>query len=673
MNTICLVILVLFAVFFGIFALFSLNLIHDNVRTFGGVGFILLGVGCMIGLAFLNKIVFFIVLLSCIFFIVLSSILLGVGKKTKNAELANYDWCDESVFNKARNALTGCAAIMAVISCYTTAEGMKDVVFGGWLGYPASVAVQVTLAFLSLRLLQMILSIQSLDWSLAIKRLVSYALIFVECVYMAISSSFSYAFIATNAYAKARTGNSEEIARTYFVETANRFSIENDRRGKLLYDEMSDLVTKENGLSDAIQSSQSNTNLQLQVDILAKLSCLQLVDDQNGNGIEKEADLDDIDQRAVGSNHNSEINLKSAKSTLVSINNQMAGYANQINTCVKSLKAIAKNTPGALTQKDFQDIETYYGYFYGSSGNVMENNLTGLENSINSIPGTFDVVTSHKAIATANIQQLLQCVSVIKAGLKDATDIITQNNLTQMSSSVTSQGTSLTSAEDILKRINSIQIAAESINTKGKAVSDLNSLLQEISSWTALDTLSVDTLESVRNFCDDLKEYGKYIELKNVLKEYQEDSASKVYIIVPTETDEKIEGNVVYTTESKWKASRNDDFYTLESCIGMFPKELDGNTTLGIDDEISYAVQLQRKLMDDLTDIELAFSYFDSEYAGYRKMAVFSLVMAVFFDFSAFVMGCLLFLADYFTKHQQALTRLGEAEHQDDVLEGTVL
>ena len=54
-------------------------------------------------------------------------------------------------------------------------------------------------------------------------------------------------------------------------------------------------------------------------------------------------------------------------------------------------------------------------------------------------------------------------------------------------------------------------------------------------------------------------------------------------------------------------------------------------------------------------------------------MAVFSLVMAVFFDFSAFVMGCLLFLADYFTKHQQALTRLGEAEHQDDVLEGTVL
>lgn len=56
---------------------------------------------------------------------------------------------DSQILKNAKKALTNGAGILSVISCYTTANGMKNVVFGGWLAYPASIAVQVTLAFLS--------------------------------------------------------------------------------------------------------------------------------------------------------------------------------------------------------------------------------------------------------------------------------------------------------------------------------------------------------------------------------------------------------------------------------------------------------------------------------------------------------------------------------------------
>lgn len=39
---------------------------------------------------------------------------------------------------------------------------MKDVVFGGWLAYPASIAVQVTLAFLSFFLLRFIFAVKGI-------------------------------------------------------------------------------------------------------------------------------------------------------------------------------------------------------------------------------------------------------------------------------------------------------------------------------------------------------------------------------------------------------------------------------------------------------------------------------------------------------------------------------
>lgn len=112
---------------------------------------------------------------------------------------------DRNILDNAKKTLTSGAAMLSVISCYTTACGMHDVVFGGWLAYPASIAVQVTLAFLSFFLLRFVLSVRNLNWPRIAEKVVSYVLILVAAGYLTISSLFSYSFIATKAYERTKT------------------------------------------------------------------------------------------------------------------------------------------------------------------------------------------------------------------------------------------------------------------------------------------------------------------------------------------------------------------------------------------------------------------------------------------------------------------------------------
>lgn len=62
----------------------------------------------------------------------------------------------------------------------------------------------------------------------------------------------------------------------------------------------------------------------------------------------------------------------------------------------------------------------------------------------------------------------------------------------------------------------------------------------------------------------------------------------------------------------------------------------------------SEAIRLQKLLFAELTDVERAINYFEKEYTGYREMAVFSVVMALFFDVGAFISGSLVVLIEYF-------------------------
>ena len=232
---------------------------------------------------------------------------------------------------------------------------------------------------------------------------------------------------------------------------------------------------------------------------------------------------------------------------------------------------------------------------------------------------------------------------------------IQMDNQQSQSTQNSSNDASIQTPEDILKRINEIQIKAEINSTQNEAKNDLDNLLVEIDAWTVSKDLEARTIEKIRKFCEHLKEYRKYIELKQTLEKFNEDAIKKVYIVVSSEEEEKTVGILLYTTKAKWLSARNEAFYTLESSVTLLPNISDIEVSTSKDNsKISAipgeAIRMQRILFSELTNVEQAINYFGSEYAGYRKMAIFSVAMAVFFDLGAFISGNLVMLIQYFEK-----------------------
>lgn len=543
--------------------------------------------------------------------------------------------------------MTNGAAILSVISCYTTANGMKDVVFGGWLAYPASIAVQVTLAFLSFFLLRFILAVRTLNWPKVVERTVSYVLVLVAIGYLIMSSLFSYSFIVTNAYEKTRNENNEAIARTYFTETATLLESENNKRGTALYSALSNSINDADGLSLAIQTQQAVGQEKLNAQII---SALDEVSNMAVNiTIEQETDFDDLPNYEL---------TQSAKNTLIQSNTILKGWVDSLIEALNDLQPIAKKDAQALLSDDYSKIKNHYNILYGSSGDSAENALNQIMSTTNQIRSTNSMMRNHIQRTQNAIIDLKPKIDQLRRYLETANDIVIQ--IENQQSQSTQNNISLQSPEDILKRINEIQIKAEVSNTQEDAKNDLNDLLEDVDSWTASQNLTSQTVEKIRAFCEDLKEYRKYIELKQTLESFNESAIKKIYVIVSSEENEKTVGDLSYITEAKWISVRNENFYTLENSIALLPEypamedsqlaNSSEENTAKISEIPSKAVQMQRILFAELTDVERAINYFGKEYTGYRKMAVFSVVMAVFFDLGAFISGNLVMLIEYFIK-----------------------
>lgn len=548
---------------------------------------------------------------------------------------------DRNILDNAKKTLTSGAAMLSVISCYTTACGMHDVVFGGWLAYPASIAVQVTLAFLSFFLLRFVLSVRNLNWPRIAEKVVSYVLILVAAGYLTISSLFSYSFIATKAYERTKNENNEAIARTYFIETVNLLESENEQRGTALYSELSGAINDSNGLSLAIQIQQAVENEQLNAQIISALAGVSNM--SVTVIIEQDDDLNDVPEYAL---------TQSAKNTLIQSNSILRGWIGKLTTALSDLNAIAAKEDQLLSSDDYNKIKSHYNSLYGSSGN-------NASDALNQMIITTSEINSVNGIMRNHIQSTQNAITELKAEIDQLKPFLESANSTinQISQSIqnNSNNTSIQTAEEILKRINEIQLEAEISGTQDAAKNDLDDLLLEIDAWTLSKNLSSQSIEKIREFCEHLKEYRKYIELKQTLEKFNEDAIKKVYIVVSSEEDEKTVGNLLYTTKAKWLSSRNEAFYTLESSITLLPNISDIEVSTSKDNsKISAipgeAIRMQRILFSELTNVEQAINYFGSEYAGYRKMAFFSVAMAVFFDLGAFISGNLVMLIQYFEK-----------------------
>ena len=321
---------------------------------------------------------------------------------------------------------------------------------------------------------------------------------------------------------------------------------------------------------------------------------------------------------------------------------------------LSELNAIAQKSVQTLSTEDYNAIMSDYNILYGSENASVEETLNQTSSSISGIRGTNNRLRNHIIRTQNSLSELKNKYGQLKAFLEKAIAFIDQNNMLQLKATQNSSSTiSIQNPEDILKRINEIQIKAEVSSTQDAAKNDLDNLLEEVNAWTVSQNLTSQTVEKIRKFCENLKEYRKYIELKQTLEKLNEDAIKKVYIVVSSEEEEKTVGDILYTTEAKWMAARNETFYILENSIALLPDDLnieidESEDASKISEVPSEAIRMQRTLFAELTDVERAINYFGNEYAGYHKMAVFSVVMAVFFDLGAFISGNLVMLIQYF-------------------------
>lgn len=611
-----------------------------------GAAAIFIDIGLLILIASLNLLVAAIILMTVVVFIALWSVLCVIdmsdnGRTIKSLEL------DQSTLKSSKKSLTNGAAILSVISCYTTANGMKDVVFGGWIAYPASIAVQVTLAFLSFFLLRFILAVRTLNWPKVVERIVSYVLVLVAIGYLIMSSLFSYSFIVTNAYEKTRNENNEAIARTYFTETANLLESENRRRGTALYSAMEAAINDPNGLSAAVQLQQDTDTIQKNSDLL-----LFLTDVRNITGkitFETMTDFVDVTNLSSGDQRNMD--------TLLDNNAILQGKADDLDDVLSKLDLILNKDSQTWSKVDYVVIRDCYIDLYGKVSTNAEGTLNEVFNTIEGLSVKNQALKDHILKTETSWNRLRDKFRKLESKLENAYAYIEQNNMAMMQTSQSnSSAATIQSADAILRRINEIKIKAESSGTQNDAKKEVETLLTEINNWASAQGLPSEVLESVQNFCENLKEYRKYIELEQGLEQFNNEAVGTIYVVISDEDEEKSVGNVSYVKEDKWIAARNDAFYALESGVSLLPNEPVGTEAeeSTVDNKIteipSEAIRLQKLLFAELTDVERAINYFEKEYTGYREMAVFSVVMAVFFDLGAFISGNLVMLIEYFIK-----------------------
>lgn len=171
-------------------------------------------------------------------------------------------------------------------------------------------------------------------------------------------------------------------------------------------------------------------------------------------------------------------------------------------------------------------------------------------------------------------------------------------------------------------------------------------LIQDLSKVGALPAESVKPLAGLS---EQVEEYGKYAKLAQGLRDFRDDRLAKSYYFSGT-------GSVDRET---WMTSRDMDFHTLFSLLNSLPRrpevyhtETEAETPTENVVENPYDAAkvlhslsvLRQDLLGNITTLERGLNYFKYEF---RKMAYFSMFVAVFLDLGTFFTGSFMYGTKY--------------------------
>lgn len=548
---------------------------------------------------------------------------------------------------KSQSLLRYATAILSFLSLITTANGMKSFVFNSdWMAYLGSFSIQSILVVLSLLLCRFYVQINNLSWLKYIKKLVNGLLTIFFCMGLIVSSTFSFSYIANNAYSDSSTSDSEIIIQTYLLEESYQLRIENEKRGKEIINHINSTGT--DSLNSILNIDNPTKAKTFQIELQQELTYLNY-SNQDENAVDIDKSEWDLAYSSYGSE--SETLYTTYNDSYRKSYQEAAQTYNQtialINTWSSSIDSIPEYDE--VLKKCDQQIQSLENASKNLSSQIDEIANWRTSHLVNDIAPYRSAYNSASKTLSNNLNSLCTAIENLKLSINNMDSIILKNTSDEI--------------DNIRTQIFLLGVD-ENID-----VQDILAIINDLAIDSAQDdTYSSEEIKSIITLRDDLLLYEEYITLKNSLDTYIQHNIKKTYYIIPTSknntnctntqtdnaTDNTKEGTVtqnqITITEENWKTIRNEDFNQLYTYIKSLPdiSSILTDYTSAYDDTsliLDKATTIQRDLLGQLTDFERAFTYFKYRFP---VMAFFSAFVAIFLDLGAFMTGCFLYATEYF-------------------------
>ena len=529
-------------------------------------------------------------------------------------------------------------AILAFLSLLTTAEGLQGFVFDsdkGWMAYLGSFAVQGILVVFSLMLCRFFVFVNQLKWPGYIKTLANGILVIFFCVALIVSSTFSFSYIANNAYQGNWLSDSEMIIQTHLTEAANELRRENDLRGEIILANIR--ATADEKLEEAIENVSGKEKDTTYTEIEEYISMLSLPPYADASVVrswellyqtfpryEKDIDLLANEYDTVWlpkfEGHVSKYNTIAAKvkgwnGENIS-SNAVVFQINDVSSSINQLKQMVKDIEKWKSHKLNNDISAYRSTYQSACSALIEqfNALNSYLEHIHSLTEQVDDLTQSNL--DTDLNSMLSKVYLL--GIDDTISVV-----------------------DISKEITDLALKV-SVN----------------------EEFSSEDMAKILELRDLLVSYNDYKELEAEITDFLNSNLQNNYQVT-RETDEEKKVDSTETTppsangptepvdvidESGWRKTRSNDFNEFYKMVKSLPTVDDDKTSYNETEVILEASQIHRDLLGETTEFEKAFNFFKYRFPF---MAFFSAFIAVFFDLGSFLTGCFLYVTEFFKpKHE---------------------
>ena len=588
-------------------------------------------------------------LLLCLVYLV-GNILKGFFAPPKRADSnAKIIPLSQEDIGNSRRLLRYATAILALLSLITTASGMKSFVFDqSWMAYIGSFAVQSILVVFSLLLCRFFVQITVLGWPLYIKRAVNELMIIFFCTALIVSSTFSFTFIANNAYCRIWPSDNEMIIREFLLKETENLNDENEKRGKQIIE----LINENAGekLESAVAETRAQKEKEWKQDILDLVQLLPTTRAKKGTVDFNEAELISVYPQYIDDIH--------------LLGNHYKDFSNYYDQAVSDYNQIVKKVKGWDAASDSQKTSNQIQSWIHKIDNVR-NELKNRKESIESLK-TYKLNQDFSIVRT----RYISAVNTLSSDFSDMKKTLGEikkvsDKMNQMLSSDGSDEVEEILSEIYLLDVEKKEAEKNENDDQGSSAENLvekiNDLMLSASKEENSDSEMMSDLVWLK---DAIKQYSEYMELKNNLLSFRKNNVQKTYSFEITKEKQISEKSL-----KSWKKERNDDFDQLSIYLKSLPDmtnvNTENNNQYNTEDILDMVTVYQRDLLGNLTDFEKAFNYFKYKFP---VMAYFSAFIAVFFDLGSFFTGCFLFAIEYFDVKEKRKSKKLDKEAVSRVL-----